>query len=304
MNLVKTSRGLRNIVEDTLVDYSVKNDHNRGLHKAVLRNNIPLAKKFIAHKDTDLDEFGTSIEEHIALFGQKRHPSRYNIALCSTPLFLAIWQGHEDMACLLLDSGANPNAVLRREWPNVLQQAIMLDRAKCVRKLLEKGFNRNDLEGHYHGHAVTRQAIENGNIDILILLVDDIASRYPKHLQYHLDGCLYNAAEMGRLEMVKMLFKKGAVIESLIHWPASALYQAILHACPEVVAFLLQNGADIAHDLTTFEKSCLAVAVFGFPGMAAKRTIEALWVGCRALTDDAQRAAVERILEEASGHLK
>ncbi|KAL3472496.1 ankyrin repeat-containing domain protein [Aspergillus californicus] len=309
LSLVKTSRGFYNILQEALIAYNVEHNHSRGLHRATMLNNRPIIKQFIAHPGTDLEVRGMTREQVNALTQEQVDKIRRSIhnhfssefKLICTPLCLAIYLDYEDIACLLLDSGANPNAAFC-QWqffPTALTLAVTMKQEKCVRKLLEKGATYEIHPPYYHRSLVI-QASQDKSLGILECLLNEIALDFPTSFQYHLDEALVISARDGYLEAVTMLLKRGANANSTItSW--SALYMAIVSSSDEVVIFLLQNGADIAYDLGQLEQACRGLRRDMRPIPLLPRTtiIEALRRTCKALRDDGQRAAVHAVLEKA-----
>jgi ankyrin repeat protein len=89
----------------------------------------------------------------------------------------------------------------RNEQPNLHWAALMGDEA-LVRKLLQEGANKDEVDSH--GHATPMGvAADAGHIRIVAMLIEagaDVNKKCP----------LYYAAQRGNVEIVKLLLKSGA----------------------------------------------------------------------------------------------
>ena len=55
-------------------------------------------------------EIENNVSTHINIMNYKFMPHAYNYQEGRTALLVACWEGHYDIACQLLQAGANPNA--------------------------------------------------------------------------------------------------------------------------------------------------------------------------------------------------
>ncbi|KAL3478835.1 ankyrin repeat-containing domain protein [Aspergillus californicus] len=291
LNLVKTSRGFRNILENILVRYSVEHDYSHGLYRAVLLNDISTAKQFLAYPGiTGLEVHGLTREQSKEIKRLIQPCYYHECEFIYTPLFLAIYLDHEDMACLLLDSGVIPS-VFWESFHLALTLAVTMKHEKCVRQLLKKGAN-HDIQAHLF-RRLGAWAIWKRSLGILENILDNMALRFPGLLQDHLNYMFNDAGQEGYLEAVIMLRQRGAIVDTL---SCTALYGAISGNHDKVVIFLLQNGADIAYDLHELERACMGLRSYVGSILPSTTIIEALWGACRTLRDSAQRTAVEGVL--------
>lgn len=105
----------------------------------------------------------------------------------------------------------------------------------------------------YHFNCVVERLIMGGDWNFLIMYIDhgDMGVNW-------VDACgstlLMHAAGTGLVEAVKELIARGAAINAINRWGYPALLLAIEGCYPEVVTFLVDNGADIqrfyTHTLT------------------------------------------------------
>ena len=135
-----------------------------------------------------------------------------------TPLHTAVKDEKIDIVRLLLDNGANPNAV-SKEGETPLLIAAQFDNIDIVNLLLEKGADPKnvdedekpiqDKEGYTHLH----HAVENGNTDLVTLLLEKgvVGSI---NIQDNKDNTPLDTAiekEQINIPIVKLLLMHGAV---------------------------------------------------------------------------------------------
>jgi len=99
--------------------------------------------------------------------------------------------------------------------------------------------NHFDLDGAFRRGAydLIIQAIENGNVD-----VNDKCKYYGTDLMYYI---LYIASHSNKIDLVKYLISKGAMINQLsgpLQW--TALHAAAYKNNVDIVTFLLDSGVD------------------------------------------------------------
>ncbi|KAG6355420.1 hypothetical protein INS49_003382 [Diaporthe citri] len=198
-----------------------------------------------------------------------------------TPLWWAAYEGHEAVVRLLLDNGANINAVCG-EYGHALRVAsleaneqvirVLLDYgadinvqcgglgnalqvASCnrseqvVRLLLECGADVNARCGYY-GNAL-QAASYAGNEQIVRLLLENGADINADGGRY---GTALNAASFrGHGKVSQMLLEKGADVNAGEH--DKALVLASFKGHEQIVRMLLENGADVDARSQNFSNS-------------------------------------------------
>ncbi|XP_061574436.1 B-cell lymphoma 3 protein [Cololabis saira] len=102
-----------------------------------------------------------------------------------SPLHLAVMQGHEDLAKMLLDAGADINAMDIKSGLSPLMHAVESNNADMVRFLIESQ-NACDVNGQtYSGNTALHIACGRGQVDIVRLLLKSGADSSLKN--YHND---------------------------------------------------------------------------------------------------------------------
>jgi ankyrin repeat protein len=122
-----------------------------------------------------------------------------------TPLHKAVENGYLDLVKLLLENGANPNAV--GESNNTpLHKAAANGDLDLVGLLLENGANPNAV-GELN-YTPLHTAVENGDLDLVELLLENKAN--PNAVSESNDAPLHKAAENGDFDLVELLLENGA----------------------------------------------------------------------------------------------
>lgn len=176
-----------------------------------------------------------------------------------TALEWALRAGHQNVAKLLVDRGADRSPEIPIRFREQLMKAVKSGDPGEVRTLLDKGPNPN-LD-RFLKHAVAR-----GNPEIVQLLLEKGAdpNGNDKCWGYRL---LVRAAGEGRPEIVKMLLAKGADVDIKNLDGQTALMWAVWQDNPESVKALLDAEADVnAKD----ERGLTPImwAAFGHGGLA------------------------------------
>ncbi|KAJ5570509.1 uncharacterized protein N7459_009939 [Penicillium hispanicum] len=199
-NLGQTTHDLYNILNPYLYKRSV-DDSRRGLAQAVVKGHVGSIQKFI---DAGAK---TYIQESIC-FG--------NIPRQWPLICLAAYEGHAEIVQLLLDNGANPNAVSK------------------MRR----------IRSHESNYMPLHLAASKDRLDIMKILlaadgifIDPVTDMRPSPMIY--------ACEHGSLEMVKMLVERGVGWKVLkTNSPHSPLSYAAIGSHYDVVRYFLDKGAD------------------------------------------------------------
>ncbi|KAJ7112614.1 ankyrin repeat-containing domain protein [Mycena epipterygia] len=148
--------------------------------------------------------------------------------------------GHINIVCLLIEKGANYNAV-DAENGSVLQAASDGGHTEIVRLLLEKGADVNAVDAE-HGSAL-QAASNGGHTETVHLLLEKGADVNAAGGFYF--NALQAASSHGSPEIVRILLESGADVNATGGEYGSALQAACRRGNPEVVRIILEKGADV-----------------------------------------------------------
>lgn len=126
-----------------------------------------------------------------------------------TPLMVALFNGHEETAMMLLSRGASVRAKANRGYEPI-HWAAMNGYERAVKFIIDKGGNVN-AETEYGWTP------------------------------------LLQAASRGHVEIVRMLIDKGATVNASEHEGWTPLHKACANGYVELVRLLVQRGADTRH---------------------------------------------------------
>ncbi|KAL4970494.1 ankyrin repeat-containing domain protein [Aspergillus stella-maris] len=175
-------------------------------------------------------------------------------------LYLAVDNGHVEVAELLLEAQADPNENPIGYDLLLLRAVSKLDNAKglSLMKLLldhDARIDEEDNSSSWRPTALTRAA-GTGNTELVRLLIERGAN--VNHTKKGSDSPLFVACWSGETENVRQLIKGGAIINEQREndeWlPAHASYDN-----HEIMQILLENGADPT--LLSEKENCLHLAV-------------------------------------------
>ncbi|MEI0700924.1 ankyrin repeat domain-containing protein [Brachyspira intermedia] len=162
----------------------------------------------------------------------------------STPLFLAVQFGYNDLAKELIKEGADVNArVDNMETEggiDMLYHAVRNNNPEMTKILIDKGLDKNRDYGYEYSTYLTYIAIDNSNLDVLKLLVKRGDSK---------ETLIPKAVEQNNIEMVKYLLSIGQDIDAQIFydgfWVNSPLKVAAENGYIEMAKFLIDEGANL-----------------------------------------------------------
>jgi len=161
----------------------------------------------------------------------------------STPLRRAISSGHAEVVSLLLDRGADINAVGGSSKSTPLGRAASSGHVEVVSLLLDRGADINAVWGSSKTTALAEAALL-GHVEVVSLLLDRGANINAIGGSSK-STALGRAAFSGHLEVVTLLLDRGADINAVTGPYGTALATAASRGHAGVVSLLLDRGADI-----------------------------------------------------------
>ena len=189
------------------------------IYDAVQRGNIEAVKQHIA--------VGTDIN------AKSNTKSQY------TPLIMAVFKGHKEIAELLIANGADVHAKDMRGGTSLLI-ATMLGRTKVVELLISKGANVNAKDRL--GRTPLDTAISSNR--------SELAELFRKHGGktgdwLRAEESIHIAAMVGHLEAVKNHLAAGTNVNSKGKGNQTPLHYASMFGKEEIVKLLISHGADV-----------------------------------------------------------
>ena len=162
----------------------------------------------------------------------------------STPLFLAVQFGYNDLAKELIKEGADVNArasdMETEGGMDMLYYAVRNNNPEMTKILIDKGLDKNRDYGYEYSTYLTDIAIGNNNLDILKLLVKRGDSK---------ETLIPDAVRENNIEMVKYLLSIGQDIDAQRFfdgfWVDSPLKVAAENGYVEMAKFLIDEGANL-----------------------------------------------------------
>jgi ankyrin repeat protein len=157
-----------------------------------------------------------------------------------TLLHAASYEGHLDVAGLLLDHGADVNMKNARKV-TPLHSAYAAGHVEVIRLLLDHGA---DADVPYLEQPLLNHASSNGHVEVVHLLLQHNAD--VNRTSYGINWtALHWASSRGHPKIVKLLLVHGAEINALSEAHNTPLRLASYKGHLEVVKILLEHGADV-----------------------------------------------------------
>jgi ankyrin repeat protein len=159
-----------------------------------------------------------------------------------TPLHHAAARGQATVVALLLEAGADPNALTRHGATALHRAAYRGDRASAE-LLLAAGADPG-IESIVDGTPLHLAAM-GGHADLITLLLERGADVNPQLTIANGNCPLHGAASEGQLEAARMLIEAGADVDCVNESTDTPLSIAACRGREAVAALLLASGADV-----------------------------------------------------------
>ncbi|KAI1627396.1 ankyrin repeat-containing domain protein, partial [Exophiala viscosa] len=161
----------------------------------------------------------------------------------STPLHEAAFNGHEGVAELLLEHGAN---LLDTNYGSAtpIYLAVTQGRLPMVRTLLKYGREQLDVPGP-RGFTALHKAAEQG-IEELVVTILEAGALVAAHDDHDMTA-LHLAARRGHLSVARLFVSHGAVVHVEDREGLCPLDYAATGGYVELVDYLLDNGGSLTH---------------------------------------------------------
>jgi uncharacterized protein len=195
----------------------------------------------------------------------------------STAFLIALARGHEAVARLMLEHGAEVNT-RDRSGGTPLHEAVRQGKIDLVRDLVARGADlqsRTDMPSgpptYFRSGGLTPflTAAETGNVAMmreLVALGADPKTKTPEGV-----GGVLLATGSRKLDAVKLMVELGGDVNDARRSGGTALHTATRQGANDIVQFLVDNGADLSAK-DRFGRTPLEAAEFEAP----KPTIELL----------------------------
>ena len=154
-----------------------------------------------------------------------------------TPLIIAVGNSYIDTAKILIENGANINAVDIEGW-SALSYAVNNGDIEIAKLLLE---NKAKIKDELL--IAIKSPIVESSINIMKLLIDNKANiNYADEDEF---TPLNTAIETGNMELTKFLITNGANVNSLMQDGVSLIGYAIAQNNMDLLQILIENGANV-----------------------------------------------------------
>ncbi|KAK7440421.1 hypothetical protein VKT23_017059 [Stygiomarasmius scandens] len=164
-----------------------------------------------------------------------------------TALIAASEQGNFDIVKLLIDRGADVNAV--HTWPghNPLRAALQKKHIDVAKLLIQSGADVNKFN-------LLLDSIERGELDMVKFLMQEGASH---------ESILHTAAACGKVDIVQFLLEEGVDINARDASGASPLQEVASEGEEAVIKLLVEKGADVNAEGGPFGTALQTAAYWG-----------------------------------------
>ncbi|KIV85881.1 hypothetical protein PV11_01533 [Exophiala sideris] len=177
------------------------------------------------------------------------HENKYDLRLDarnlygSTPLHEAAFNGHDSVAELLLEHGAN---LLDTNYGSAtpLYLAVTQGRLSTIKALLKHGRQQLDIPGP-RGFTALHKAAEQGNEEMVATILE--AGALVAAHDNHGMTALHLAARRGYLSVSRLLVSHGAIVHVRDKDDLCPLDHAATGGYVELVEYLLENGGSLTH---------------------------------------------------------
>ncbi|KAK4533128.1 hypothetical protein CCYA_CCYA15G3985 [Cyanidiococcus yangmingshanensis] len=157
-----------------------------------------------------------------------------------TPLFIAAWNGHEEVCQLLLAAGADPRARDNNEWTPIMA-AVTRNHIAVVRLLIEVAHVHPQHVRARRGWTPIHAAAERGSVEMVQLLLQHGAE--PSVANGEGWTPLHAAAKNGHLAVLRVLVERGGANPNLTrHDGFSVLHTAARYGHTDIVCWLLTEA--------------------------------------------------------------
>ena len=150
----------------------------------------------------------------------------------TTPVLLAVYADHREVAESLLATGIEPNVF----------EAAATGNIKRIRDLIRIN---PELVRAYSPDGWTALHLNFGNLDVVKLLLDSGADINAVSKNKLVATPLQGAAVMQRVDLARLLLDRGAKVNSRGEGGASPLHEAAGNGQIELAKLLLEHGADV-----------------------------------------------------------
>jgi ankyrin repeat protein len=176
-----------------------------------------------------------------------------------TPLFIAAWNGHEEVCRLLLAAGADPRTRDHHGWTPIMA-AVTRNHFAVVRLLVQVGGIHPRLVRARRGWTPLHAAAENGSVEIVQFLLQHGAEASVANGEGWTP--LHAAAKHGHLAVLRVLIESGGVSPNIArHDGSSVLHTAVRYGHADIVSWLLLEAGASPLQQDRAGRTALHVAV-------------------------------------------